>query len=200
MNQPYQIDRSKFMTESEVKRLLQTCADKADLDLIRGRTTWVTRYMLVHIALGSGLRVSELAALQLGDIHLSKTDSYLTVRHGKRDKRRDVYLSKGVASHLRAYIHDLRSCSPDAHLFGGRTVQLTTAALQHSFYQAVREAGLNGYSIHCARHTYATLLLAKNGNLRNVQKQLGHSSLNMTCLYADVLPEERQRLADTLTI
>ncbi len=56
------------------------------------------------------------------------------------------------------------------------------------------------HTIHHARHSYATHLLADTSNLRHVQKQLGHKSLAMTGLYADILPEQNQALADKLTI
>jgi integrase len=66
-----------------------------------------------------------------------------------------------------------------------------------SFKQAVREAGLrNDLTIHSARHGYATLLYYKTKDLRAVQKQLGHSSLNMTSLYADIMPEENGEIAN----
>jgi site-specific recombinase XerD len=42
------------------------------------------------------------------------------------------------------------------------------------------------------------MLLAKTGSLRFVQKQLGHSSVTTTSLYADVLPEMNQRLAEAI--
>jgi site-specific recombinase XerD len=68
-----------------------------------------------------------------------------------------------------------------------------------SFKQAIKKAKLpEHYSIHCARHTYATYLLHDTGNLRYVQKQLGHAQLAMTALYADVLPEENGKLANMI--
>jgi site-specific recombinase XerD len=68
-----------------------------------------------------------------------------------------------------------------------------------SFKRAVIEAGLPGhYSIHSARHTYAAYLLHDTGNLRYTQKQLGHSNIGMTALYADVLPEENCKLANMI--
>lgn len=45
---------------------------------------------------------------------------------------------------------------------------------------------------------YMAMLLAKTNNLRFVQKQLGHASLTMTALYADVLPEMNQALANSI--
>jgi len=50
-------------------------------------------------------------------------------------------------------------------------------------------------SIHSARHTYATHLLYKTGNLRYVHKQLGHANINMIALYSDILPEVNGKLA-----
>ena len=49
----YEITREKFMSTKEVKRLLRTCEELADLDLLKGRQTWVTRHMLVALALRS---------------------------------------------------------------------------------------------------------------------------------------------------
>jgi len=90
---------------------------------------------------------------------------------------------------------------PEAPLLAGRGGRAyTTTALHVSFKKAVEAAGLpRHYTIHSARHTYATLLLARTSNLRFVQKQLGHASLNMTALYADVLPEQNQDLANAMT-
>jgi len=63
----------------------------------------------------------------------------------------------------------------------------------------IRAAGLrDNLSIHCARHSYATLQYYKTKDLMAVQKQLGHASLNMTALYADVLPEQNGILANQI--
>lgn len=200
----YQISRGKFMSGEEVRRLLKTSEDQAIIDQAKGRKTWVTRYMLIHLALHSGLRVSELAALTIGDIHLTGRENYLVVRSSKGGKRRDVYLDREIVKHLKEYIaHKAKAwhepIDADAPLFMGRSGRFTETALHLSFRKAVEAAGLSRrYSIHAARHTYATILLAKTNNLRFVQKQLGHASLNMTALYADVLPEQNQDLANCM--
>lgn len=71
------------------------------MDLAKGRKTWVTRYMVVHLALNSGLRVSELAKLKIEDLKLTGKDNFLIVQKGKAskngpNKKRDVYLDKTV--------------------------------------------------------------------------------------------------------
>jgi len=73
-------------------------------------------------------------------------------------------------------------------LFIGKRGPLTVQGLQQIWKRAVREAGLPpDLSIHSARHTIAVHLLRKTGNLRMVQKQLGHASPTITAnMYADV--------------
>jgi site-specific recombinase XerD len=192
----YSIDRDKFMDRNRRAKLLKTCKEKAELDLIKGRTRWPSRYMLVDLALFTGLRVSEIAALKVGDLVLKSENPYLIVRNGKGGKRRMVYLESALVKHLKNYIkHHLINPDDQGPLFPGRNNQhCQPITLMKSFKRAIKEAGLpEHYSIHCARHTYAAYLLHDTNNLRYVQKQLGHSQVSMTVLYADVLPEENDK-------
>lgn len=201
----YSITRDKFFSVDEARRLLRVCKRNAQRDLKESRTTWVTRFMLSHLALHSGLRVSEIASLKVGDLHFNGKDNYLTVQCGKRKKKRDVYLDKELVKHMQTFMEIKRDtwAEPigyEAPLFSGRGGgHYTTTALYFSFKNAIEAAGLSKrFSIHSSRHTYATMLLAKTNNLRFAQKQLGHASIAMTALYADVLPEMNQRLAEKI--
>lgn len=201
----YSITRDKFLAVDEAKKLLKICQKNAMADMKAKRTTWVTRYMLVHLALHSGLRVSEIASLKIGDLHFNGQDNYLTVQNGKRGKKRDVYLDKELVKHLQNFILIKKNnwnepVDDDAPLFSGRGgIHYTETALHISFKKAIIEAGLSKhYSIHSARHSYATFLFAKSNSIRFVQKQLGHASIAMTSLYADVLPEMNQKLAEAI--
>jgi site-specific recombinase XerD len=201
----YVITRDKFMSTKERNKLLKCCKKEADIDLQHDRKTWCTKYMVIHLALNSGLRVSEIAALKIMDLHLTGKENFLVVRRGKRGNKRDVYLDDQIVEHLKAYIVVKKDgweepITPEAPLFAGRGGKhYTTTALSISFKKAIEKAGLPGYySIHSSRHTYATLLLAKTKNIRFVQKQLGHASIAMTSLYADVLPEMNQNLANAI--
>ncbi|MGH7901413.1 MAG: tyrosine-type recombinase/integrase, partial [Thermodesulfobacteriota bacterium] len=99
----YIIDREKILDLEQRSKLLKTCRDKAELDLLHGRETWIKRYMLVDLALFTGLRVSEIAHLTIGDINIKAKDPYLIVRSGKRGKKRDVYMDKVLVDHLRIF-------------------------------------------------------------------------------------------------
>lgn len=215
MKKDYKITRDKFFGTDEEKVMLNVTEANALLDRKRGRITWGARWMLVHLAMRSGLRVSEIADLKIGDIHLANGSPYIYIRKGKRGKDRDVYIDSELTKHLKEFIQEKKQLwdqanSQDDYLFAGQGGgRITTTALTMSFSQAVKKAGLwkkvktgsreRNLSIHSARHTYATFLYAKSDkNLKFVQKQLGHSTLNMTSLYADILPEENSELANKI--
>jgi site-specific recombinase XerD len=207
MKSDYKITRDKFMDDKERDKLLKFCREKAELDLMKGRITWTARNMLVNLVLYSGLRVSEIAKLKIKDLHLDKEvdDPYLFVRNGKRKTPRDVYLDKELVKKLQKYISYKKktlaeSVDSEAPFLAGRGGKHSTpTALQISFKKAVVDAGLNPqYSIHSARHTYGTHLYHKTHDLRFVQKQLGHSNITMTSLYADILPSENGKLANMI--
>ncbi|MCF8307426.1 MAG: site-specific integrase [Bacteroidales bacterium] len=195
----YVITPEKFLDEDEQKTLLKTCRERSELDLMKGRKTKPVRYMLVDLALYSGLRVMELAALTIGDINTTGKNPYLIVRSGKRKKQRFVYIESGLCSHLKNFISYKQktlgqSIDKNAPLFAGRNGNHPpTITLMKSWEKAVETAGLSKkYSIHNARHTYATYLYKSTKDLLKVKKYLGHSNINMTLLYADLVPDDNE--------
>jgi integrase len=203
----YTLTPEDFLSRQERSTLIKYCRDQALIDLRNGHITWPTRYMLVDLALYSGLRVQEIADLVIGDISFnSGHDPFILVRHGKGDKKRVVYIDTQLSTHLKEYISYKekslhQSIESDVPLFAGRYGKHSpTISFQKSFKVATRSTGLRErLSIHSCRHTYATFLLHDTGNLRYVQKQLGHASIAMTSLYADVLPEENGKLANMIS-
>lgn len=194
---PYRIKRSKFFTTKEREQILKVTEAKADIEHERGNVVAPRRWMLVHLAFFSGLRVSEIVSLRIRDINLNESP-YIAVQCGKRGKSRDVYIDSHLADHLREFI-DYRH--PDRYLFEKSGKRMTANGLHVSFKTAIREANLRtDLSVHSARHTYATYALMKTGNIRFIQKQLGHASLNMTSLYADVIPEQNTKLAQMILL
>ena len=200
----YVLTPEDYLSREERKALLKTCQEQTQLDNLNGRKTWPVRYMLIDLALYSGLRVAEMAALKIGDLHLQGNDPYLIVRNGKGNKKRTVYIDGALRNHLREFIQYkmkvLRQrIESDEPLFSGREGHSPPITLMTSFKTACKKAGLRKeLSIHSARHTYATYLLHDTGNLRYVQQQLGHSSIAMTSHYANILPEENGKLANMI--
>lgn len=205
MEKQYSITPDKFLDREERRMLIKTAREKSELDLLYGRRTWPVRYMLIDLAFYSGLRVAEISALKVGDLELRPADPHLFVEKGKGNKKRAVYLDKELVKHLKEYLKLKKNSwgeaiDSDAPLFPGRDGEhCKPITLMKSFKVALKTAGLpERYSIHSARHTYATFLLHDTKNMRYVQRQLGHSSIAMTALYADIMPEENGMLANKI--
>lgn len=189
------LDREKYLSESEVRKLRRAVQDKAVADLQQGRTTWPRFWMAIDLALGAGLRVSEIAGLRMGNLHLGVKEARLRVT-GKGNRTRDVFISKALVSHLGEFVQWKRTLEEpldeEAHLLvSSHRKFFSTRALQYCFKEALKISGLpEVYSIHACRHTYGTFLYQRTKNLRLVQKQLGHSSVTTTTVYADVTAQE----------
>ena len=186
------IDRTKYMDIDEIKQLRAFTEGWCLRDLRDGRITGVNTWMVVDMALATGLRVSELAAIQLEDMDLKR--GFIKVHRRKRKTKviDTLAISPELNKHLKEYIEwaDLTK----GPLFIGKRGPMTLYALQHIWRRAIKEAGLpKELSIHSARHSMAVHLLKKTRNLRQVQKQLGHASPATTAnMYADVSFEDMQ--------
>jgi integrase len=151
--------------------------------------------LMLRIAYGCGLRVSELTHLRVADIDGSRR--LLWVRHGKGNKDRGVPLPDVLLDDLRDY---WRTARPADWLFAGPSGRpLHVAVLQRAFHRARRSAGIRSkVSCHTLRHCYATHLLEAGTDLPTLQRLLGHSHLATTLRYlhlrSDRLPHLRSPL------
>lgn len=190
------IDREKYMDMDEVKQLRTVTEAGAITDLRAGRVRGPLAWMLVDLALSTGLRVSEMAALTLKDIDLKRGAISVTRMKRKKKKRETLAISKDLTAHLKEYIGRRKT----GKLFIGKQGDLTAQGLQRIWKAAVKRAGLpKEITIHSARHTIAVHLLKRTGNLRQVQKQLGHASPATTAnMYADISFEDIQNVVNGL--
>ena len=183
--------RTKYLDMDEATKLRTYSELWARTDLEAGRRQGVVAWMLVDLALLTGLRVGEISNLQLGDVELRR--SFLKVKTLKR--RRPVVdelaMPPELVRHLRTFI-DWKdsageSVKPGAPLLAGKRGAFGVRGLQLLWKSAVERAGLpKEYSIKAARHTCGVHLLAKTRDLRAVQKQLRHQRPETTTVYADV--------------
>lgn len=186
------IDRTKYMDADETKQLRTNTEGRAMIDLKAGRVGGVRAWMLVDLALSTGLRVSEMTALQIKDVDLKRGAVSVVRLKRKKKFRETVAAGKDLAQHLKDYITWTgRKTGP---LFVGSRGPLTAQGLQRLWKAAIKRAGLpKELSIHSARHTIAVHLLKRTKNLRQVQKQLGHATPATTAnMYADVSFEDMQ--------
>jgi integrase len=200
---PWVVDESKFLCTREVRRLMRAAKRRGEKSAGPGGKAAVRDSLIVLLGLSTGLRVSELANLRCGDVFVGDGMSSLVVRRGKGGKPRSVVFNKAVRSDLLGYLRWKEDAGEpvDADaplLLSSRTGRaMTTRAIQKAFKRCATLASLSShYSIHSLRHTYAChLYKASKWNLRLVQKQLGHSSIATTQVYADVMePDLRPAL------
>lgn len=186
------LSHTKYLDDDQKRRLLQTVKKESLLDKKEGRTTWPKIQMMIRLAIGSGLRVSELAGLKVQHLHLGRQPR-LNIFDGKGAKDRTVYIDNELKRRLKDYIQDNRLAGED-WLLSCNGSQYSRRALQNQFKKAIGRAGIdngteNNFSIHALRHTYATYLYEKTGDLGKVQQQLGHSSIQTTRIYAKDTPK-----------
>ena len=168
------------------------------------RGAWL-EWFVVELALETGLRVSEMAGLACRDLMIGFEQPGVLVRRGKGGKPRFVKVRSEFCRKAEDFLTWKQAVGEPAEdvspvFFSSKTGgNLTTRAIQKVFERACRRSGVEGHSIHHCRHTYATALLkASRGNLRVVQKQLGHARITTTQIYADVFDEDMAVAVDRL--
>jgi len=194
---PLEITHEDFLTPSQVLTLKSYCRDRAIEAEASGQKPPVRNWGILHVALDSGLRVSEICDLQVRDVILDADHASVIVRDGKGGKKRGVRIGSALREHLSEYVSWKErvgeATSGRAPLFvSSRGGPLTRTAVYRIFRNHADQVGIpKRFSIHSCRHTYASLLYkASDFNLRLVQKQLGHRSIQTTQIYADVLSED----------
>ncbi|MDQ6951296.1 MAG: tyrosine recombinase XerC [Mariprofundales bacterium] len=139
---------------------------------------------MVALLYGCGLRVSELVALNIGDLNLSSRQ--LQVEEGKGNKQRLVPIPKQAVAMVRHYLQlrPLNAALQPALLINQRGGRLTSRSVQRLLKKIARSIGIDdAVTPHRLRHSYATDMLVGGADLRAVQELLGHASLATTERY-----------------
>lgn len=130
----------------------------------------------------SGLRLSELADLDLNDVNLQSGEAEVT---GKGRKTRIVPVGQQALSALAAWLLQRQPRDNTPALFlNQRGTRLTPRSIQLRLNRWALQAGLNQHvNPHLLRHAFATHVLQSSGDLRAVQEMLGHASISTTQVY-----------------
>jgi len=141
--------------------------------------------VVLMIAYGAGLRISEVCALQVGDIDSQRM--VIHVRDGKGSKDRYVMLSERLLAVLRTY---WRLTKPrGTFLFPGMrgAPHLQPTTVQRMLQKVVVTCGFSKrVTPHVLRHCFATHLLEAGTDVRTIQQLLGHSSIRTTARYTHI--------------
>jgi integrase/recombinase XerD len=179
----------KTLTEEDVESLLAAPPVEQALGL-RDRAMLETLY-------ASGLRVTELVSLKLGQV--SQDMGVLRVV-GKGSKERLVPLGEEALAWIRRYVGEarpqlLRGRSSGDLFVTGRGAAMTRQMFWNLLRRHALRAGLKKpISPHTLRHAFATHLLNHGADLRVVQLLLGHSDISTTQIYTHVARERLKQL------
>ncbi len=137
---------------------------------------------MLELFYGSGLRLAELAALNVGDLDLD--DAMVTVL-GKGNKERRVPLGSHSIRAVRAWLATRPGVDSEAPLFTGRgESRISHRTVQNRVKAAATKSlGSDALHPHMLRHSFASHLLESSGDLRAVQELLGHANLTTTQIY-----------------
>jgi integrase/recombinase XerD len=180
----------KYLNLEEIERIIKA----PDLSRPTGRRDRA----MMELLYASGLRVSELCKVGVGDLNLELGVLRTT---GKGNKQRLVPVGKAAILAVRDYLESGRAAllkgRASRYLFiTARGGCLTRQAFWKLLAAHGRKAGIfHGLTPHVLRHSFATHLLEGGADLRSVQIMLGHADISTTQIYTHVM---RSRLRDTV--
>jgi len=177
----------RIMTEEEMNNFLNRVAEAVEV----GEPLMRRDRAILELLYASGLRVSELAGLDLRSVNFG--DSMLLVRGKGRKERIVPFGSKAMAA-LNGYLPvrekilmEARKSGQMALFLNAKGARLTTRSIDRLLKKYVRAFGPNlKVSPHSMRHAFASHLLTEGADLRSIQEMLGHKSLATTQKYTQV--------------
>jgi integrase/recombinase XerD len=191
-------DGFKYFDEIQIRLIRKTVEGRAELDQIKGKITGIREWMAIDLITSTGVRVAEAANLRCGDLKCGYGQCEVFIRFGKGARSRTIQIPEDLKRHLKLFLdwklEQGEAIGEDDHLFYGQRGPWTSQAVQQLVKKYLKLLGLyeSGKSVHALRHSYAVALYRKKRDLRAVQKQLGHASVQTTQIYADVLKEDIQ--------
>ncbi|SFE24518.1 Site-specific recombinase XerD [Paenibacillus algorifonticola] len=161
---------------------------------------------IVSLILGSGLRLSEVAGINLEDLDLSKA-IVRVIRKGNKEQY--VYFSKQALLDVESYLQIRESrYKPEKlepFLFiaapigrKGKSRRLTQRSIEKLIEKYATAFGKPALTVHSLRHSFATRYHLENNDVPRLKNQLGHSSIQTTMIYTHLTDEEMRKAVDNM--
>lgn len=150
-------------------------------------------YLFMRLMLNAGHRAAEAVATKLR--HVNLTSGKIMVRDGKGAKDRTLWIGEDLVSELETWLERRAEVTPDAQFLlpTQKGTKVRTAHLRRSIKRYAEKAKIDEVervSPHTLRHTFATDLYRETGDIRMVQKALGHADISTTMIYTHIVDGE----------
>jgi integrase/recombinase XerD len=175
--------------------------DKRDVDrLIRTvERHGNTRDLAIVLTLRrTGIRVSELSSLMLGDVDISERKGTLTVRSGKGGKFRVLPLNVDARQAITAYLKVRPTVAAEQLFIGQRGQGISSRAVELLETKYGRLAGLENVTPHTLRHSFGKHALDAGADLVSVSALLGHQRLETTAIYTTPSQRDLAKVVEKL--
>jgi site-specific recombinase XerD len=174
-------DRIRFLSNDEETLLTATVSEN-----------WPQYLPAFLVSLHSGMRASEQFTLQWDQVSLERKSISLYKTKGK--KTRYIPLNSIALEAFKSLKQGRKASGPVFLNTDGSPLR----GSRDWFEPAVKKAGLEQYTWHCNRHTFASRLVMLGVDIRTVAQLMGHSTIQMTMRYAHLAPEHAQTAVDRL--
>lgn len=151
-----------------------------ELDALRSACRTKKERALIEILVSTGIRVSELAGMKVEDIN--QTTLAVHVIHGKGAKERVTYTTPVCLRHLITYLKQRPEDGP-ALFYNKNHLPIEPGGIRHILNEIGKRAGVDNVHPHRFRRTFATNLSKRGMEIQEIQKLLGHSSIDTTLVY-----------------
>jgi integrase/recombinase XerD len=178
---------------SQVRQLLEQPNKTSTSEARRDRA-------MLELLYASGMRISELVALNMGDVNFE--GDFFVRCIGKGRKERIIPLYEQIAKTVKVYVDEDRTKlahgkKENALFLNARGDRLTRQGFWQKLKEYAKAAGLSSQiSPHTLRHSFATHMLSGGADLRSVQELLGHANISTTQVYTHLTTDQVRRTYD----
>ena len=196
-NQPFQKINTEKRFEKQLPNYLSYNEAKKLTELYKNsnKEKEIRKNAIIHLFLHCGMRVSEVANLNISDFQLTEKRFRI---FGKGNKERTGYLNNDSYEAINKYLEYRKNLVPknlkdkDKLFLTQKNEKISVRTIRRYIKEAYIKAGINNetYSVHTLRHTCATLLFKAGNDIKLIQEILGHSTVDVTKIYTHLYDKE----------
>ena len=180
----------------KIPKTLPEVLTKKEIKLLMGSIKNKKHRLILELLYSSGIRVSELTNLKVGDLEL--TENFGWIRRGKGVKDRLFLIANTTSDKLEKHIEE-NGKKPSDYLFVGRNGKMSSRNVQKIVKLSAKKVGIEkNVHPHTLRHSLATHMLEDGINIRKIQTLLGHERISTTEIYTHISTVELKGIKNPL--